>query len=311
MENKTSAPFFLGQTGSIVLTLNVFNDNGDGGGTAGNNTKDGSEAGIVGAKLFLFSPASGGVSTTTIAGGVATISNLSAGDYMLGIDPSSVGIFALNSAPQPITISANTTKNFGLGGAGTVLTIAGTVTGTNGTKVDVFATSQSGFTRTTLTLTGGADAYTLPVTATTTYQVGVGPSMPEAFFTPGAPPPPTTDIYFYASPSQEVKVLSANITGKNFVLTTTNKTIIGTVLDSTGAGVSGAGVFARPVSDSTTGDSSIGFGTGGQTGVDGSFSLRVVPGVYLVGVFKPGMPSVPDKQITVPSSGAIPVRSLI
>ena len=304
LENKTSAPFFLGQTGSIVLTLNVFNDNGDGAGTAGNNSKDGSEAGIIGAKLFLFSPASGGVSTTTITGGVATISNLSAGDYMLGIDPSSVGTFALNSAPQPITISANTTKNFGLGGAGTVLTIAGTVTGTNGTKVDVFATSQSGFTRTTLTLTGGADAYTLPVTATTTYQVGVGPSMPEAFFTPGAPPPPPPTFTFMPPPSQEVKVLSANITGKNFVLTTTNKTIIGTVLDSTGAGVSGAGVFARPVSDSTTGDSSIGFGTGGQTGVDGSFSLRVVPGVYLVGVFKPGMPSVPDKQITVPSSGA-------
>jgi protocatechuate 3,4-dioxygenase beta subunit len=310
LENKTSAPFFLGQTGSYTLTVRVFNDNGAGGGTAGNNVKDGTEAGIVGARLFLFSPATGGSSTTTIAGGVATTSNLSSGDYMLGIDPSSVGSFPVNSAPQQITISANTTKNIGLGGSGSVLTIAGSVTGESGTKVDVFATSQSGFTKTTLTLTGGADAYSLPVTASTTYQVGVGPSMPEAFFTPGAPPPPPPTFTFMPPPNLQVQVNSSNVTGKDFVLTTTNKTITGTVLDSSGSAISGAGIFARPVSDSSTGDSSIGFGTGGQSGVDGSFTLRVVPGVYLVGVFKPGMPSVPDKQITVPSSGANTPSSL-
>ncbi len=305
LENKTSAPFFLGQTGSNALAVYVFNDNGDGGGIAGNKIKDGTEAGIVGARLFLFSPASGGTSTTTITGGVATTSNLSSGDYMLGIDPSSVGVLAVNSAPQPITISANVTKYIAVGGAsGSNLTITGTVTGANNTKVDVFGASQSGFTKTTLTLTGSPVSYTLPITASTTYQVGVGPSMPEAFFTPGAPPPPPPVFTFMPPPNIEVIATSSNIVGKNFILSAANNTITGTVLDSTGAGVSGAGVFARPVSDSTTGDSSIGFGTGGQTGVDGSFTLRVVPGVYLVGVFKPGMPSVPDKQITVPSSGA-------
>src|SRR3989338_11479195 len=35
----------------------------------------------------------------------------------------------------------------------------------------------------------------------------------------------------------------------------------------------------------------------------GAFSLRVVAGTYLCGAFKPGMPSVEDKQITVPASG--------
>lgn len=306
LENKTSAPFFLGQTGLNALAVYVFNDNGAGGGIAGNKVKDGTEPGIVGARLFLFSPASGGTSTTTITGGVATTSNLSSGDYMLGIDPSSVGNFPVNSAPQPISISGNTTKYIGLGGSGTVLTIAGTVTGANGTKVDVFAASNKGFTKTTLTLAGVGSpiSYTLPVQSTTTYQVGVGPNMPEAFFTPGAPPPPPPVFTFMPPPNIEVVVESSNVTGKNFTLTTANKNIIGTVLDSSGAGVSGAGVFARPVGDSTTATtSSVGFGTGGQTGVSGSFSLNVVPGVYVVGVFKPGMPSVPDKQITVPSSG--------
>lgn len=313
LESKTSAPFFLGAAGSNVLAVYVFNDNGAGGGTAGNKIKDGTEAGIVGAKLFLFSPASGGTSTTTIAGGIATTTGLANGDYMLGVDPSSVGNFSVNSAPQPITISGDATKYIAVGGSGTTLTIAGTVTGTTaGTKVDVFGSSQNGFTKTTLTLTGGsvADAYTLPVQASTTYQVGVGPSMPDSFFTPGAPPPPPPTFTFMPPPNLEVKVNSANVTGKNFTLTDTNKTITGSVLDSTGSGVSSAGIFARPVSDSTTVGSTVGFGTGGQTATDGSFTLRVVPGVYLVGVFKPGMPSVPDKQITVPSSGANTPSSL-
>jgi len=37
---------------------------------------------------------------------------------------------------------------------------------------------------------------------------------------------------------------------------------------------------------------------------NGAFTVHIIPGVYLCGAFKPGMPSVEDKQITVPISGA-------
>jgi hypothetical protein len=295
LETKTSAPFFLGATGSRVLTVNVFNDVNNSG------VKNGGEE-LANARVFLFSPATGGQSTTTISTGVATFSSLADGDYMVGIDPSSISSISFNSAPQPINIAANTTKNFALHAA--PYTIAGTVTGTAGTKVDVFGSSQNGFARTTLTLSGGADAYSLGVQASTTYMVGVGPAMPTGSLEPGAPPPPMPTFTFMPPPNIEVAVTNANVTGKNFTLSTAGKTITGTVVDSNGTGVSGAGIFARPVSESTTGGASVGFGTGSQTDTQGNFTLNVVPGVYLVGVFKPGMPSVKDKQITVPTSGA-------
>ncbi|MEK7132893.1 MAG: Ig-like domain-containing protein, partial [Patescibacteria group bacterium] len=296
LETKTSAPFFLGVTGAITLLVEVFHDDN------GNSTKDSGEE-VTGARVFLFSPAQGGLGTTTPATGIATFNSLSSGDYMLGIDPASVGSFAINAAPQPINITANATKKYILGAAGSTITIAGTVTGPNGTSVDVFAGSQSGFSKTTIALTNSAVNYTLPISANTTYQVGVGPSIPSTFLAPGAPPPPPPTFTFMPPPSITVTATTTSITGKNFVLSATSKTIAGFVRDSGGTGVNGAGVFARPVSNTTSGGSSVGFGTGGQSGTDGSFTLNVVPGTYLVGVFKPGMPNVPDQQITVPSTG--------
>ncbi len=296
LESQTAAPFFLGQLGSNTLTVQVFHDDDS------NNVMAVGEQ-INSARVFLFSPSLGG-STALTSSGAATFSNLSNGDYMLGIDSGSVGSYAVNGAPQSITISGNTTKKYALGASGSTLTITGTVTGPNGTSVDVFGSSQSGFTKTTITLTGGADAYSLPVQANTTHQVGVGPSIPASFMAPGALPPPLPTFNFMPPANLTVKVLSANITGKNFTLASASKTITITALDASGSGVNGAGVFARPVSSATSGGDTVGFGTGGQTDTQGNATLNVVPGVYLVGIFKPGMPSVGDKEITVPVSGA-------
>ncbi len=305
LESKTSAPFFLGQTGSRTLTVNVFNDNGAGVGTADNNTKDGAEAGIADVTVFLFSPASGGQNTTTNASGVASFSNLADGDYQIGLDPSTLagGGFMFNSVPQPLTIAGNVTKNFGL--RQSALTISGNITGPASTALDVFANSPNGFTSTSVTTDGaGAASYTLPARANTTYNVGVGPAIPKSFQQPGSPPPPPPTFNFMPPPPTEVVVVAASVT-KNFTLTATDKTITGTVKDSTGTGVSNAGVFCRPTASSTTGAAS-GFGTGGQTDTTGAFSLRVINGVYLCGTFKPGMPPVPDKQIVVAAAGNTP-----
>ncbi len=310
LESKTSAAFFLGATGSNTLTVTVFQD--DGAGTpanAGNKTKDSGETGIASATLFLFSPANGGLSTTTRSTGAGVFENLASGDYMLMLDPGSIS-FQVNSVPQPVSITGNTAISYGLGSSGASLTIAGTITGPASTKLDVFASSFNGFSKTTVTTSsGGTVAYSLPVQANTTYRVGVGPAMPN--FIPGSTPPKPPTFTFMPPPEVEVKVAAANVTGKNFTLTTAGKRITGSVLDSNGSAVSNAGIFARPSQDSNVGGgSSTGFGVGGETGTDGSFSLNVVPGVYVVGVFKPGMPNVPEKQITVPSSGANTPSSL-
>ena len=309
LETKTTSPFFLGQAGSLTLTVNVFND-GNGNGVINANE------GIGGVRVFGFSPAIGGNSTTTNSSGVATFTQLAAGDYMIGVDPGSLqsasSTVAFNSMPQPFKASStNLVKNIIVTGGGSTVAISGTVTGPSGTSVDIFAMSPNGFAKTTVALDGTAQAYTLRVSPNTTYSVGVGPAMSEAHFTPGAPPPPPPTFTFMPPPNLSVVVGATSVTGKNFTLTTASKTITGSVVDSAGSAVSNAGVFARPVSNTSGGVSSdLGFGSGGMTNTSGAFSINIIPGTYLVGVFKPGMPSVSDQQITVPSSGGNTPASL-
>ncbi len=307
LESMTSGPFFLGQAGSLTLTVNVFNDNGAGGGIADNNTKDGSESGIQSATVFLFSPGIGGQNKATDVNGVASFTSLASGDYMFGLDPGSVasGDFVANTSNQPVTISTNTTKNYGLR-ASTVF-IQGTITGPASTSIDVFAsptTGAGGFVRRNYNTGGGGSvAYSLPVSASTTYSVGVTQAIPTTFMQPGAPPPPPPTFTFMPPSNLTVNVGASSSTGKNFTLTSASSSITGIVQDSSGTGVSGAMAFARPVQSSTGGTQS-GFGTGAQADSSGNFTLKVTPGVYLVGVFKPGMPNLQEQQITVPTSGA-------
>ncbi len=299
LETKTSAPFNIGAAGSNTLTVNVWNDNGAGGGVAGDGIKNGTEPGLGSVVVFLFSPAIGGTQATTNGSGVATFSSLSSGDYGIGINPASLtsSSVVFNTAPQQITISGNTTKNYALGAA--PYTISGTITGTNGDKVDVWGSSQSGFIKKTMILTGGADAYSLPVSGNTTYNVGVGPAIPDSFQQAGStlPPPPT--FSFVPPPSLQVIVTTANVTGKNFALTAANRSITGTVTDSAGNGLNGVQLFARPAGNTTTGGSTIGMGTSAQTSSTGAFTLKVTDGTYIVEAFKPGFPSIPGKQISV------------
>ncbi|MBI5003560.1 Ig-like domain-containing protein [Candidatus Kaiserbacteria bacterium] len=307
LETKTAAPFFLGAAGSRTLAVNVFND-------FNSNSAVNAGEGIANVKVFLFSPSSGGQATTTSASGVGTFTSLADGDYMIGIDPGSLATASstvtYNGTPQPFTVSStNLTKNVIVSGAGSTVTISGSVTGPAGTSVDIFAGSPSGFSKKTVALTGGADAYSLSVQMNTTYNVGVGPAMPDAAFIPGAPPPPPPTFTFMPPPPLTVIVGTTSVSAKNFTLSATSKTITGSVLDANGSAVSNAGVFARPVATSTASDAN-GFGTGGQTNTSGAFTLNVTPGTYLVGVFKPGMPSVPDQQIVVPSSGSNSPTSL-
>lgn len=304
LETKTSAPFFLGQTGNGSLNVQVFHDDNS------NGVRNGGEA-ISGVTVFFFSPASGGQSAVTDAAGDVAFTGLTSGDYQVGLQPSSASAYVFNSAPQLITISGSTTKQFILTAA--PRTITGTVYGPANTKLDVFAGSPNGFAKTTVTTNstpvvvnsvsyGGSVAYSLGVQNNTTYQVGVGPSIPEGSMIPGAPPPPPPTFNFMPPQSLTVPIVTTNVAGRDFMLTAAANSITGTVKDSANAAVSNAGVFCRPVGTDSFG-TGIGAGTGGQTGTAGTFTLATVPGVYLCGVFKPGMPSVQDKQVTIASDG--------
>ena len=303
LDSKTSAAFFLGQAGSNTLSVHVFHDDNS------NNTKDSGEE-IINATVFLFSPASGGQTATTSTSGVATFSSLSNGDYQIGVMPGSLTGYAFNSAPQQINIPTVTTKKFIISAA--PRTISGTVYGPANTKVDVFAGSSNGFSKTAVTTNStavtynsvsyaGSVTYSLGAQNNTTYQVGVGPSMPETSMIPGAPPPPPPTFTFMPPPPVTVPIVITNFS-QNFTLTSAGNTISGTVKDSSSSAISNAGVFCRPNQTSGTGSSS-GFGTGAMTGTDGRFSIKVTPGVYICGVFKPGMPQVPDKQVSSASDG--------
>ena len=304
IETKTSAPFFLGQSGSNTLSVQVFHDDNT------NNTKDGGEE-IANVGVFFFSPASGGQSTTTNSSGVATFGNVANGDYQIGLQPSTAGSYSFNSAPQSISITGNTTKKFILNSA--PRTVTGFVYGPANTKIDVFASSPSGFAKTTVTINGtatttggnnygGSVAYTLGVKNNATYQVGVGPSIPEESLIPGATNVAPPVFNFMPPKSTTVSITTSNISNQNFTLTAASNNIVGSVKDSSGAAVSNSGVFCRPVQSNSIGSSG-GSGTGGQTGTDGSFTLKTIPGIYLCGVSKPGMPSVPDKQVSIASNG--------
>lgn len=312
LETKTSAPFSLGQTGTNTLTVQVFHDDV----VVNGNLDNGEGIGSVG--VFFFSPASGGQATTTAASGVATFSNVADGDYQIGLQPGTVSSYSFNSAPQSINIAGNTTKKFVLSAA--PRTITGTVYGPANTKVDVFASSPNGFAKTTVTTNstsgttggtayGGSVSYSLGVQNNTTYQIGVGPNMPEGSLIPGATPVMPTFNFMPPQPVA-VTIVTSNISGQNFVLVSASNSIVGSVKDSTDTAVSNAGVFCRPVQNSSTGSAS-GAGTGGQTGTDGAFALNTVPGVYICGAFKPGMPSVPDKQVSIATDGTQTPSSLL
>ncbi|MFH2062565.1 MAG: carboxypeptidase regulatory-like domain-containing protein [bacterium] len=290
VESLTSMPFFIqsGGSGSFTLSGTI---------TATGNVASGTM------KVYLFSPLTGPLEATTadFSGGETaaySFSLLPAGDYMISTDQTVLidsAEFVGKSMPERVAISANTTYNMTLASVsagGTAVTV--NVTGPANEPLDIFAGSPTGFRVRQITLNGGGTGTTTLNLPDGEWSIGVGPQMPKGFT--GAPPAPS-----YLPPrNKQAKIANPACTIDGsvtctaaFTLTASDKTIRGLVKDGSGRVIANAEVFAYSPNG--------GFGTHAQSATDGSFTLNVVDGSYVVGAFVPGMPNSKEVPVVVTS----------
>ncbi|MBI3638633.1 peptidoglycan-binding protein [Candidatus Wolfebacteria bacterium] len=291
LESMTSKSFYLTAGGSNTLGVSL--------------TASGAANGAT-TTIRMMSPLTGPRATTTSAfsSGQATavFTGLIDGDYYVYTDPivSLSGVDYIGKAmPSGIWVSGGavtTTITFTPTAGLTTVTV--NITAPAGKNIDVFANSGEKFFVKTLTTTGGTDSATLKL-SDGTWNVGVGPAMPTG---PYSGPPPAPD--FVMQPPVQVIISGSNITENSgsandgtlvFNLSAANKTLTGTVVDSSGRAMATAEVFAySPMG---------GFGTHGTTQTNGSFSLNVGLGLYQVGAFVPGLPPAQELAVEVLDSG--------
>ena len=283
LESFTSMPFFITAGGSNNLTVGLT----AAGATNGTTT------------IYLFSPFTGPLSssTTAFSGGNATTTfvGLPSGVYMLMTDPIislTGGTFLGQSAPQPVSITASTTKAITLTAVSALASSTVNIhASTAGKQIDVFAGGPAGFvTAATSTVNGTTTVY-IYYPADGNYTVGVGPHMGKTFA--GSPSAPD---YVLPQPAQ-VNVSSSKASSQtlNFNLLPANFTITGVVQDGSGKAIANANVHAYSPQG--------GFGTFGQGGSNGAFSLNVAAGNYQVGAGAPGFPSSQEIPVAVDGSG--------
>ncbi len=298
LEALTSMPFFISGGGNNTISGVITATASANGGTM---------------SVYLDSPMTGFMQTTTSVFANATSSysftNLPDGEYFLFTDP----VININGAtyfgnpmPEPIWLSASTTKNITIeeeGTSGTALTvklIGDFSTGGAADDVDIFAGSPSGFRVKTLSGVGvedGSTSYTLYL-PDGEWMVGIRPAMPKG---PMAGPPPMPDWM----PPANIDVIASNSnifenngTADDGIITfdisnQVSTTITGTVVDGSGNPIADAEVFAYQ----PTG----GFGgANANTATDGTFTLKIpVLGTYKVGAFKPGLPQAKEMVVDV------------
>ena len=178
-------------------------------------------------------------------------------------------------------------------------------------ELDVLAGGPANFSVRTVTPGAGSRSASDPA-ITTLYLnqngrwfVGVGPAMPKglSFFFAGPPTPPNwimpqpLDIEVSGCPS----ACAVTIATATFNIRVADKTVTGQVVNGSGLGIGGAEVYAySPIEK---------MGTRAQTGSDGSFSLRAIEGMFLAGVFVPGMPSGNEISVRIDSAGQLFIGS--
>ncbi len=316
LETITGMPFFINAGGSSTLTGSITGIQADDVDGAGDTVK-----------VFLGSPMTGpmeAIATIVDAGtGSYSFSNLTQGQYMIFTDPTITldsNDYAGMQMPQSIAIGAGAnTKNIALvkqaaGGGNATITVNLTgnfSTGGVNDNIDIFAGSPSGFKVKTVNpntddandaAAGSLDntddnsitqyVFYLPAG---NWMVGVGPAMPKG---PMSGPPPMPDWM----PPMPNQIVSDGVTSQtvNISISTASKQIIGYVQDASGIAIADAEAFAyQPMGTGT--------GAHGKTDTNGKFTLKVAAdGIYSVGVFKPGLPGVPDRTVKVgANTGAV------
>lgn len=327
LESLTSMPFFINEGGDYTISGTI---------TAAGVTNVASSTPMT---VYLGSPMTGPMeSEVTFSGSGNTqtysFASLPVGDYHL-FTKSNITLSADGSSkdfmgsmmPEPIwvpdtgsanyndgtkTYTRNLTLALATGGAQLVPKIAvdfSSTTDANDRKIDIFAHSPVGFTVKTVNLNqsdysstpwnnDGSTKLYLPTTissGTQIWMVGIGPAMPEGPMFMGSitlpdwiPPEPQEVVVTGGSPP------TASPSSLSYTITQATHEIRGYVKDASDNPVPDAEVFAnKPMGD---------FGMPMHTKTDStnaSFTLKVTPGTYALGVFKPGLPSSPEITVKV------------
>lgn len=286
LDSVTSRPFFITSgSGGGSLTVSI--------------AAAGATAGTM--SVYVFSPLTGSLSTSTTAfstgNATATFSGIPNGMYGLSTDPIITltgGTFVGRAIPSQISVNTTTSASIALSASGSLASSTVNVhASAAGKKVAIFAGGPSGFIDLAVTTANGTTTNIIYYPADGDYSVGVGPQINKTFMGP----PPAPD-YVMPRPTQ-VHVANgvASSPTINFDLVNAGNTITGSVQDSSGKAVANANVFAYSPQG--------GFGTFGQSGSNGSFSLAVAPGSYKVGASAPGFPSGLEVSVVVDSSGNV------
>lgn len=305
-------PYNIVEGGSFTLSGRVCK-----GSSSGGECSD-SDAAISGATVFIESRGSygtdgtmGGWQETTVdENGYYSFSNLSAGQYGMGVfmDPSVMEDVGGGSDYRDIYIEGSVTgedfKFTDLSTTGKTLNV--TISGPASTDLDVFCFAPNDYEfsapmfKTVTTNTSGNATASIKLEPNTSYECGVGPAIPHDVEYDSKNFVPTFN--FMPPPSQIVVVENTDPDPITFTLQSANYQIKGVVRDGSGNGIANAWVDAFPAHEKgidTDGDIVDMQGTFTQTASDGTFTLNVTRGTYEVSACAPGMPCSQPKEVTV------------
>ena len=312
LEAMSTMPFFISSAGT---------------GSVSGQVKAGA-VGLNNVTVFLDSPMTGSIMTTTSADGAGTLvsganngeykfENLPAGQYFLFTEPmftSGATDYYGNSMPEPLNISGATIKNIGV----TAATSSGkatqpiTITFSDLSSVsslgfddsiDIFAFNPSSRIPVIKTVTRsdlGSSPYTvnLFLPSAGDWNIGIGPAMSKGPMSGGMGmmgggwmPPSNTNVMITASDLDNIP--KSAIT---FTMNVSDKSITGKVVDDTGTVVTNAEVYAY--------DPQAGKNAHATTDMDGVFTLNVTDGSYKVGAFLPGLPNSQETSVLINGSSS-------
>lgn len=307
LESISTMNFFIMPAGENILTVQV----------AGIQAGD-VDGGVYRVNAYLGSPMTGPMQkqiniNPADGSGSVDFSGLSNGNYYLYTD-SFVSFddnitYIGTSTPEPFSINASSTKTLSFAkedAGGNKAEITVNVAGTFGTDdIDIFASGPNGYKVKTFYDVGNGTSTKLYL-ADGTWYIGMGPAIPAGTISgqtvmPDWMPPMSVQVNITNNGTSIIDN-SGTTTDKiiNFAINPANKQVIGYVKDGSNNAIADAEVWAYQPGGTT------GTGAHARTDTDGKFILKVSQnGSYKIGAYKTGLPSMPDRGITVKDQNGV------
>jgi len=262
--------------------------------------------------------------TTTDATGAWTVSGLGNGQYGCGMPPgqSAMGDTGGGMAGGMQNVMLNGASKTGVDfklvdlsvtGKTLSVTLASSAT-LSAEKVDVFCSAGStdyqfsAPVMKVVTLDGdGAGSTTIKLQPGKTYSCGVGPHIPMESMSAGGQTAMPEFKFMPPKPFDVIVPSDSNPTAVSLNLVVAGNTITGFVKDGSNVAIPNMFVHAAPTGcfDATTGEMKDCFGGFTQSKSDGSFTLNVSPGTYMIGADGPGLPRAAEQEVTVLTDGTL------